>query len=775
MLALILAVLSLPFESTTVVIGDDLGADFAAQELNEIVVKSTGKRFVVRGRPGTSAPTGGVVGGDVSAPRKIRFGIDRSLGEEESAVYEKGGDLYLMGGDTPGMLWAVYDFCEDNLGYRWYDRRPESQVVDTCDTVVFKGQATRRQPVFRGFRKDHEGHMSKLRFYLRNRENWAVEYAVKGYRHKWGGRTHGHGWDIYLPRHDKLAYAAPTNMPRNLFAAHPEWFSLGPDGKRSDRMQLCYSNPEMREALYASLTNWVAAYGPGVYMLGVNDDQTTPPMCFCEACRALDRKYDCGAGAMWEMVAEICGRLKRDGHEGVYVTSLAYRRQCEKAPKGLVFPDNFIVDLAIGTHTHTIREWGAEPRTEAKEFAKSGEMYDFYENAKAWGRITKHMSYWLYCDPFLSTSQRLQKEIRELRDVGCEAVGSCGGDGCGGKWAFAGVNTYFFLRLLYNPDLDLDAEADKAFAALYGPGGPSVKAFWLELEKIRVRSLPLGRRLEGYSYFTGEDIIRIGRVMDEGFARVKGTGYQDAYEYVCMFADLLRVAYPERVAEADPDYRFDADALRTRATAASERYFERYVAGGHKSHGNPIVDLMDETANYPFLKSKELPPELKGFDPKKVTRILPPKRRKNPFWKKPEYTAEADPLAATGWAFAGEVPADVDFTSKPPEFQVYEWSTGKYHLMHAYMPKGFIEADRYKLHYVGKTRLGMTSNLFVGRWAKQAFEVSQVRRCADPIFLDKEFDIWVSIRGEGPKLFPGDTRKDRLFVDQVFVVERGGK
>ena len=754
------APLELPFADTKIVVSDAIGADFAAKELNEIVKMSTGKTFAIDKTPGAT-----------KASRQIRIEIDPTMEEEESAVYAKGDSLYLVGGGTPGMLWAVYDFVEDNLGYHWYDRRPESQIVDKCDTVVFKGKATRRKPSFKGYRKDHQGHMSKLRFYLRNRENWAVEQVVKGYKWKWGNRTHGHGWDLLLPRHDKLAYGTPTNTVKNLFAAHPEWFSLDKSGKRSDRMQLCFSNLEMRDALYASLLNWVKTYGPGVYMLGVNDDHTTTPLCHCENCIALDRKHDSGGGAMWEMIVDICSRLKRDGHDGVYVTSLAYRRQCEKAPKGIVFPDNFILDLAIGTHSHSIREWGSEPRREAASYGKPGEMYDFFENAKEWGKITSHMSYWLYCDPFLATSQRLQKEIRELREIGVESVGACGGDGMGGGWAFSGINAYFFLRLLYNPDMDIDAEADKAFAALYGPGAAAVKSFWLDLEKIRVRSLPLGRRLSGFTYFTGADIIRIGKTMDGGYELVKGTKYQDAYEYVLMYADMLRVAYPERVAEADPNYSVDINAARSRAETAANRYFDKYVVGGYRQWAKPILDIMDETAYVPLLKTKELPPELQGYNPKKVTRLLPIKRKKNPWWKKPEWTSEEDPLAACGWTTAGDVPKEVDFKSRPPEFQIYEWATGKYHREHIFLPKGFIASDRYKLFNLGKSHLGMTSNLFFGRWAKQAMEISTIRRCADPIFLDKEFEIWVSVRGEGPKLFPGDTRKDRLFIDQVFVVD----
>ena len=111
-----------PFGSTRIVIGEEVTASFAAEELNDIVRKSTGHAFE------TSCGTGGrriFIGRSSDADRILGSDFFDSLGAEESVVTMKDGDLFLVGGDELGVLWAVYDFCEDSLGYRWFLDRLE--------------------------------------------------------------------------------------------------------------------------------------------------------------------------------------------------------------------------------------------------------------------------------------------------------------------------------------------------------------------------------------------------------------------------------------------------------------------------------------------------------------------------------------------------------------------------------------------------------------------------------------------------------------------------
>ena len=135
------AALDFPFDSTVIVQGTDACAELAVKELNEIVQKATSQTFQTSLTSQTSHRI--FVGRSPEAERL--FGKDRldSLKDEESVVGAKGNDLFLVGGGDLGTLWAVYDFVEDNLGYRWYFSRKDGEVVDRTDVVRFKGKATR--------------------------------------------------------------------------------------------------------------------------------------------------------------------------------------------------------------------------------------------------------------------------------------------------------------------------------------------------------------------------------------------------------------------------------------------------------------------------------------------------------------------------------------------------------------------------------------------------------------------------------------------------------
>ena len=132
-------------------VGDDVTSEFAICELNEIVKKATGREFAVAAGAADQAAHRIFVGRSAEVTRRLGAKLLDSLGVEESLVCEKDGDLFLVGGDAAGTLWAVYDFVEDNLGYRWYqecrdDRRAEREIVDKTDTVVWRGNATLRKP-----------------------------------------------------------------------------------------------------------------------------------------------------------------------------------------------------------------------------------------------------------------------------------------------------------------------------------------------------------------------------------------------------------------------------------------------------------------------------------------------------------------------------------------------------------------------------------------------------------------------------------------------------
>lgn len=53
----------------------------------------------------------------------------------------------------------------------------------------------------------------------------------------------GHGFFLYIPDQRYVNYYK-WDRPKNYFESNPEYFSLDRNGKRTNRLQLCFSNRE---------------------------------------------------------------------------------------------------------------------------------------------------------------------------------------------------------------------------------------------------------------------------------------------------------------------------------------------------------------------------------------------------------------------------------------------------------------------------------------------------------------------------------------------------
>ena len=68
--------------------------------------------------------------------------------------------------------------------------------------------------------------------------------------------------------------------------------------------------------------------------------------CYCPECLKREKQYGTPCGAFFEFLAEISREIKKD-YPLLKIATLAYRKeQTEIPPKGLLFPDNFVVIFA---------------------------------------------------------------------------------------------------------------------------------------------------------------------------------------------------------------------------------------------------------------------------------------------------------------------------------------------------------------------------------------------------------------------------------------------
>ena len=228
-------------------------------------------------------------------------------------------------------------------------------------------------------------------FYYQNGMNMGAEH--------WGTRA----TSLFVPylRNDKFVHASFSYIPpkpdrayqpfpwlerTNYFQTHPQFFSMGPAGKRVADRQLYFGNPELRKELTRNIRKHLAvARGNDIIALDAWD--TGDAFCYGPACKALEKKYGSPGGPIYDYLIELCDVLKKE-HPRVFVKTLAYRRsQTQKPPvlpAGGKFPDKLIISFAP-TENCLFADWThPDPR-----------IQESYRDLQAWSRITKHLWAWL--------------------------------------------------------------------------------------------------------------------------------------------------------------------------------------------------------------------------------------------------------------------------------------------------------------------------------------------------------------------------------------------
>lgn len=138
------------------------------------------------------------------------------------------------------------------------------------------------------------------------------------------------------------------------------------------------------------------------------------------------------------------------------------------------------------------------------------------------------------------------------------------------------------------------------------------------------------------------------------------------------------------------------------------------------------------------------------------------------------YTSIKDPSAACGWAISDVIPTNMTSTLS---FGIYDWPRRSYMLGLQQVPVSFWEKDKYKMFCVGRSKFSHDTRFYVSDSALHTdlgaspLYSRLLSRCFDGVYQEKRFEIWVSAKVQGPKFFPGDTRENRLFFEQFFVID----
>ncbi len=482
---------------------------YAAEELATYLGKITSKKFEVITSDAPERINGQslIILGNHPLNADLR---PEKLGIEESVVSVETNRLRIVGGSEPpvigpkntvyvqdrGTLYGVYEFL-DQLGVRWYRPEPWGEFVPQRQEIRLDLGKKTSKPAYTyrwGLASTSTvpttpAGEQNLAWAVRNRQNTRMPAVPK----------YGGSYQTYI--HHNYAYFLPSYR---YYKDHPEYFALV-NGKRSEHReaQPCMGNPEVRELMATNLINYAKA-NPQILIHSLEPNDGTLH-CECVLCRELDDpkllaqnggQDRLGKASMANRVVLLNNYLAKrlaEAVPGKSVAWLAYLGHTETPTKVTQFePNTFVAPAAFAAAYSDYSRNLHDPKSKGNS--------NFLGVLKGYSPLTSLFTreywsgpYWFGPLPYLAVMKDRLSEYRKynVKGVYSEMHPSPGPHA---------LTNYYFTRLLWNPDLDMEKELEEFCTHYYGPGAAPMLRYHRLVEKAgqdgTVQHLFLGRFLD---------------------------------------------------------------------------------------------------------------------------------------------------------------------------------------------------------------------------------------------------------------------------------------
>jgi formylglycine-generating enzyme required for sulfatase activity len=466
-------------------------------QLVETVRLATGATLELVGEP-LPADRPAIVIGDCEETRKA--GIDPARIPVEGFVVKTAPNrVYLVGSTREargnnGTVWAVADFLERFVGVRWYwPAQYGGRSVPRRASLAIPPVHYRDQPVFPFRSMYQDWYWLQARSFDEQLLPMPPGVLPDGAQTIWMGdhfrlMRHGNSWPYEAVQHGARVYEFIGGVPK----ANEALFAVREDGSRNFEL-LCYSAPETLGFYLDGLERAWGKGGAGPRPGGITRNSVTvwSPMdigtrslgaaCHCPACRKTLAKGG-EELVIGLFVKRLCEEVKRRWPDK---TVIYVPWAIPKCPEGVEFPDNLVVgSLNLDTmgliHQPSVR--GLEESRLRAWSAKSGRP------AHTWIDFASP-SDWTY-GPVQFPHVVQDSYLKNRSSLAGTSVLSYGG-AC---FITAAPTYYVWNRVLWNPELDVDATLDEMCRRLFGPAAASAREL-LRLQCERWEGTSLTRPL----------------------------------------------------------------------------------------------------------------------------------------------------------------------------------------------------------------------------------------------------------------------------------------
>lgn len=358
-----------------------------------------------------------------------REGLSRS----GVAVVADGTKIFLTGYGEQGVIYSMYQFLEDYLGYRFYANDYQIAKLEYAKefpsdlnytySPVFIGRDTDWLDVTAGYGKTRYSDLE-----------YTNALRLNGYWARYGGNYAAFGGDLVGCGGHGMANLTGT----------------------SSDTQPCLSDENIYQTALKNVRARLAANPTQIIDIGQNDNEN---FCKCEKCNAVDmaHSYDgenpYPAASLINFVNRIAKDIKEDYPEA-YICTLAYGYS-KAAPKDITVEDNVIIRLC------NIECCFAHPLDDESCTYNDTANSAYMENIGRWSDIAKNLYIWDYTTNFnryiapFPNFEVLWENIQIYRDHGAIAVFE-EGDRDAQNVEFADMRSYLVAKLMWNPDMTKD-------------------------------------------------------------------------------------------------------------------------------------------------------------------------------------------------------------------------------------------------------------------------------------------------------------------------------
>ena len=446
--------------------------DAALYQLQEFIKRATGAELPVVYKPEKlSGP--GIVLGDCAAAAAQGL-VGSQMPREGYAIKTTKDYVFIVGNDGPtpaarnnmihGTAYGISEFLERYVNVRWYFLKQEIGLsIPKSESLTIPAVHLSDAPVFRK---------------RRVRPKPSLQSVTYGYC------TYFNRTNNSLPQGFSFAITNTWGRVKEFWEGRPEIFQLNADGSRHSGI-LCFGNPRTLETYLEQIERQLLRAKEGVKKtkadrvrdlpfyknsIGVTPHYAYDIECQCTDCRKL---WDTSAQAdgtasliLGSFISKLAASVKKRWPE-MKVCFGPYRNYFA-APTGITFPDN--------VYLHLMNKPGIALYAQEVHARKLQATID------QWFKLTGHkLQFTDYCRwPGETTRAPFQypNALQTYYKTNREKIYGTQMDTTKYYftfWSTQTISTYCWLRLLWNPDINIPAVVDAFCQRMFGPAAESMK------------------------------------------------------------------------------------------------------------------------------------------------------------------------------------------------------------------------------------------------------------------------------------------------------------